>query len=365
MTPKKEANNDATAIAAKASEWKAMLDDGLSLSEKAEFDRWIEEDPRHRDALDRFDRVWTEFDRPFQAGVTGELMEELNSRARRRRRRVISSASVLLLVLMTGLVWQWRGNAGKEISDRVADGASTSATLLTPTRQTLPDGSVVELKEGAEIAVKFTRANRRVVLLRGEAHFQVTKDPARSFIVSAHRVEARAIGTGFAVEIQPGSVEVIVTEGTVTVAPTALAPSPAAAVATPPAQSGVVLQASDRTVVELSPQSNAALTVETLPSAELADRLAWRVPRVEFTRTSLADAVAVLNGFSSERRLGGSESTRFVIADSATAATRVSGLFRADRTDVFISLLKNGLGIEAENRGGGEILLKLAGEQTP
>ena len=47
------------------------------------------------------------------------------------------------------------------------------------------DGTVVELKRGADISVEFSKRLRRVVLLRGEAHFQVAKNKDWPFAVDA------------------------------------------------------------------------------------------------------------------------------------------------------------------------------------
>src|SRR5437660_1453063 len=74
----------------------------------------------------------------------------------------------------------------------------SSAVVLRPEKQILADGSVVELKSGAEIAVDFTGAYRRVALKRGEAHFQVAHQ-SRPFVVTAGPIEFRAVGTAFAV----------------------------------------------------------------------------------------------------------------------------------------------------------------------
>jgi ferric-dicitrate binding protein FerR (iron transport regulator) len=78
---------------------------------------------------------------------------------------------------------------------------------------------------------------------------------------------------------------------------------------------------------------------------------------VEFTRTRLSDAIAVLNGYSAGRRSAGQRSIQFVIDDSAIGSVRLSGLFRVDNIDAFVGLLKT-FGIEAEFRGDSEILLR-------
>ena len=57
----------------------------------------------------------------------------------------------------------------------------------------LPAGSRAELRDDARLSTEFTAGVRRVVLDRGEAHFEVQKDPARPFVVVAGRLEVRAV----------------------------------------------------------------------------------------------------------------------------------------------------------------------------
>jgi len=90
--------------------------------------------------------------------------------------------------------------------------------ILKPTTQTLPDGSVLELREGAQFTMDFSDATRRITLTRGTAHFSVTKNPLRPFIVSAGNVAVKAVGTAFSVEYGSQDVTVLVTEGRVSVA---------------------------------------------------------------------------------------------------------------------------------------------------
>lgn len=343
----------------RAAEWKARVDAGLSPREDEELRAWLAADPQHEAALARFDLVWDRFDRPFHTGATGELLHELDVRAKFRRRRAASAVAGIALLCVLGVAWHLGGPA-KIIHNAEYRLKYAGATVLRLQEQrTLADGSVVELKEDAEIATDFTPGLRRVTLVRGEALFQVTKDPKRPFIVTAGGVEVRAVGTMFAVEKKPAGVEVLVTEGRVAVNQTTPLTEAAAAqgmavapelLATLDAGNGVSVDVSRR---DAPPQ------VTAIQPAELTERLAWRAPRVEFTRTRLSDAIAVLNGYSAGRRSAGERSIQFVIDDQDIAGVRLSGLYRVDNTEAFLSLLKN-FGIEAEPRGESEILLRKA-----
>jgi transmembrane sensor len=84
----------------------------------------------------------------------------------------------------------------------------------------LPDGSKITLGAPTELATHYT-ANRRVIFLdRGEAWFDVTRNPSRPFNVLAGVGAITALGTQFDVrrELDSSDVEhVTVTVGTGTV----------------------------------------------------------------------------------------------------------------------------------------------------
>ncbi|WEQ51792.1 FecR domain-containing protein [Komagataeibacter oboediens] len=93
------------------------------------------------------------------------------------------------------------------------------ADYTTTTGQTrqiaLDDGSHLTLGSASAIAVHMQGDTRRVVLLKGEALFQVKHDPQRTFMVEADGVVSRDIGTVFDVRSGAGHVVLGVGEGTV------------------------------------------------------------------------------------------------------------------------------------------------------
>jgi len=229
----------------------------------------------------------------------------------------------------------------------------------------LADGSIVELNEGAAIREAFTPAQRRVELLSGEAHFTVTKNRARPFVVAARGVEFQAVGTAFTVDLRQREVEMVVTEGSVAVAkPTAnverltlnaerlssetnLDPQAPSAAVRPPT-SGLLVTAGKRVVVELAADHGLA-PVETVDAAALQARMAWRVPRLEFSGTRLEDAIPMINEYSK---------VKLVLADESLGDVRLSGILRADNIEALRELLAEVHGIHSETRPNGEIVLE-------
>jgi transmembrane sensor len=334
-----------------AARWLARRDAGWQPGESQAFESWLAADPIHREAVGRLEAAWNALDRPFAAGASADFLREVQSRhIVRRNRRLLATAAVLAI----GIGGWSVGDRSLRHSPPPLTQSGNEAIVHQPRRELLPDGSLVEVRGGAQIAIQFSAEIRRVVLHRGEAHFKVTHDAARPFIVEAAGVSVRAVGTEFSVQLGVQQVAVLVTEGRVAVAQEGEKHpvDPGQANASAPATVST-LDAGKLLVVERQGEAASPRVVEVSVD-ERDERLAWRVPRLEFTRTPLRDAVAMINEHGGQAR-----GVRLVVAEPELQDLRVGGLFRADRTDAFIELLRSGFGIEAETRGT-DILLRRA-----
>jgi len=284
-----------------------------------------------------------------RAQAEKELLRAIEERVVRRRRRRWAGASCGLILAVAGASL-WSANFRKAAPARA--GADTTAAILSaPRRESLADGSTVELKEGAEIKVDFGGRLRRVSLLKGAAHFAVAPDHNRPFVVTADGVQVRAVGTAFAVQLSPGSVEVLVTEGRVAVDKTSGEPASASGGIAPTPRTIALVDALHRMVVGAGGVQTAAPRVESVTGAEMADRLSWRVPRLELSRTPLSQVVELMNRRSP---------VHFVIGDPALGDLKLSGYLRADNTEGLVRLLELRFGVTAHPRGRDEIVLRAA-----
>lgn len=261
---------------------------------------------------------------------------------RRRRRVALGTAAAFALVAVAGLALRTRAPEPAAVAATISNPGS--AVVSQPERQVLADGSVVELRGDAALTIDFRPELRRVVLARGEAHFQVAKDAARPFVVEANGVGVRAVGTAFSVQIGTGAVAVLVTEGRVAVSPEATPEAPKA-----PA----FVDAGQRIAVEATATTVVAPKAVPLTSDEIAEWLAWRVPRLEFNATPLAEVVALFNTHAT-----GTARPHLVLGDAALAQLPLSGVLRADNLPVLLAILDSSYGLKPVPRADGALILK-------
>ncbi|WP_405230340.1 FecR family protein [Lentisalinibacter sediminis] len=205
---KAPASDTATAADRAAASWLVHREDGeLSAVEAEAFERWLQADPRHREALGRMERFWHAFDEPAAETVTEPAPAE--PRRNWRLPAGLAAAAMLVLAIGIGLVL----NGGSEAY------YSTGHELRTVV---LEDGSRITLDAQTRLSASMHTTGRDIELLTGKARFEVSPDPARPFTVHAGAVHAQALGTVFDVDRRANAaVSVSVLEGRVQVVSTA------------------------------------------------------------------------------------------------------------------------------------------------
>lgn len=285
------------------------------------------------------------FDWPRQSGRLGQVMAAIHERQRRlkirRSRQKWAAGALAVALLAIGLTFN-RHQGGPVDAPRLA---ARAAKITGPDRQILPDGTRVDLKGDAVVTVHYTEGERRVVLQRGEAHFEVKKEAARDFVVYAGGIEFRAVGTAFTVELEARRVGMIVTEGRVAVARADAGPGTAAGGSTAPA----FVDAGSEAAVQLEGHGAGIPAVQALLPRQLDERLAWRVPRLELNETPLAEVVAAFNRHGR---------VRIAIGDRALADVAVSGILRADNVGTLVRVLESNYGIRADQDEPNAIVLR-------
>jgi transmembrane sensor len=350
--PEKFPASDAIETAATA--WLARRDRTLTAAEQDAYLQWLREDPRHAAAIARQEKVWGLLDQLSEWRPANSPQPNPDLLAPRLRRKIYwLSTAALAAAAAVALAFVVAGQ-------RPAEPAPRRAIIHPgPERQTLADGSVVELNAGAQVDVQFTATERRVRLVRGEAHFEVAKNPERPFVVAAGPVAVRAVGTAFNVSLQQREVSVLVTEGKVDVTESAELAVPHRSDPTAPVPEFVAaptfLSAGQQAVIALNPAASPpmptpAVQVNEVTPAQIERALAWQGLRLEFPEMPLGEVVAEFNRYN--RR-------KLVVRDRAAASIIVGGNFRADNVEAFVRLLESSFGVTARTEGE-EIVLRLA-----
>jgi transmembrane sensor len=124
----------------------------------------------------------------------------------RFRRPFFAAAAVAFAVVIGGAVW-WQAHRYPLYSTDIGERRSI----------TLADGSTVDLNARSQLRVEFSKSERRVELLDGQALFQVAKDKQRPFIVHSGQATVRAVGTQFDIYRRTYGTTITVLEGRVAV----------------------------------------------------------------------------------------------------------------------------------------------------
>ena len=235
-----------------------------------------------------------------------------------RRKMFFPAFAAMLLATAIGLGWiGWPHDS----SYRTAIGRVEAVPMQ--------DGSTVTLNTNSGIRVAVTETERRVDLEKGEAFFEVAKDPNRPFVVRAGAARIIAVGTKFSVRREANDVRVVVTEGRVRVEHA----SPRQRAQT------TLISAGD---VALAGESGVLVKDQALEDVE--DRLSWRHGFVVFHDTPLADVVAEFNRYSTRQ---------VVISNRDLESIRIGGTFRSGNVEAFVRLLSEGFPVrvdESEDR---------------
>jgi transmembrane sensor len=332
------------AIEAMAAAWLAERDDGLTPEKETEFLHWRQGSPRHEAAVARLEDAWNALLglENFRPEAQAHPDRDLLASARRRKHAlapIIAWSAAAALALAGGLWWHLQPS-------RNAPPEAYATTADSYQRVTLADGSVAELNASSEIQVNYTPADRRVQLVRGEAHFTVAKNKNRPFWVQAGSVKVRAVGTAFDVRIVDREIDVLVTEGKVTLVKNETF-NPAGSASANSVSELAKLAAGQRAVVDTS-NSGAAAVIENVSPTVIGDLLAWQGAPLVFVAIPLADVISEFN-----RR----NPVQIELGDAALGALPISGSFRPENIEGFVRLLAQGGDISVDRPSVNRIIL--------
>jgi transmembrane sensor len=286
----------------------------------------------------------------LHSGAVEKVLAGVEARAYKRWQRRKMAGVALLVALLGGVSWPLQ----RAVDENAADTQPITMMVSQPQRKMLPDGSIVELKDGANITIDYSSQIRLITLIGGTAHFQVVKNSGSPFIVRASGRHVRAVGTAFTVELDANEMTVLVTEGTVAVGEQVKEQRAASADSHARMVPSELVDAGHSIVFDLSAQRARLPIVRAVSQDELERRAAWRYPRLHFSGAALGEVVALLNRYNR---------IQLVIADPSLVGLKLSGALRASKVDALVQLLESDHQVKAEWRET-EIVLRVAPAPT-
>ena len=204
-----------------AASWVAQIDRGdLSAKDKLSLAEWISRSPAHVKEIREMAALWGGVDAAIDDAMALQNPSKLTALNFLKNAFKVSPApaiAVFSALLFATFITVSQLNNGNLEQPTVE--AQRSIVLVAEKgdrlMRTLEDGSVIHLNTDSVLEVNYTADYRQLKLIRGEALFDVQKDPQRPFQVVAKGQIAEAVGTQFSVRIDTGRVAVTVSEGRV------------------------------------------------------------------------------------------------------------------------------------------------------
>ncbi|MGC1304851.1 MAG: FecR domain-containing protein [Caulobacteraceae bacterium] len=325
---------DVTALSPEdaAAFWLVKRDRYGPLESDPRFGAWLKASESHADAWARACRVWDDLDvgaDPLLDVLRRDALVVRRPRGSARAWGLVAACSVGVFLAVAGGLHILGSTAGLS-TPRAAIPISAPPTFSTatgpPSGFALPDGDKVTLDANSALAVAYTGHKRTVRLLRGQAYFNITHDPARPFVAEIGLGSLVDIGTTFDLRRDGGGFSVILVKGAV-------------AVTSGPGSAPQSITPGQR----LDAQPGEANRVT---SVDVDQALAWRTGFLEFRDQPLCDAIAAVNQY------GGKQAR---IVDSAVQSMRVSGRFQTGDPSRFARTLSEIYPLAIRERPGGGV----------
>lgn len=327
-----------------------------------ELKAWIDNDPLNRLAYQQVAATWSAVGQfssaPEVMAGRRDALDDAQRAARRRRsaqRRLpryttLAASMIVAVVGATAWLYSQRGLYTTDLGER---------RILT-----LEDGSVVTLDARSRLRVRYGSDQRTLSLERGQARFDVTKDPARPFRVRAAGQTVIALGTQFNVELVAGNVLVSTIEGQVAVTGVnsngaqpiqaeqlsakernGAAPSIGRGETKVRAAEKQSVAVAHPGIIELTAgeglriRSNGEAVV--VPKIDVDRATAWQSGKMFFDNEPLASAAERINRYAQVK----------IVVDPSVAEVGINGVFNAGDSDAFIDAISSYFGIQVNRTG--------------
>lgn len=349
-----------------ATEWfYALQDQNITIEKIQEWQKWLAESPENAKEYERVEEVlnltgdteglaWPDDFELLSDDYDGNAkvanwkqsnqrwtfnpFRQLNLRDLAQLKALqLSALSVVFAALFTIAFFNladFSGNSELEVA--IFESTTGENKLIT-----LSDGSLLTLGAQSLVSVAYSNERRKIFLERGEAFFDVAKNPERPFsVITGNRV-VTAIGTQFNISKQYDRVVVTVAEGKISLSPET---------------NDEPIENKDKAYLVTGQQvTYTASSVSNVINTSAKAPLSWRNGKLQYMEEKLIYVVEDINRYSNIK-------IRF--ADEKTKAMLYSGtVFTANLKD-WISVLPNAFPITVSYISESEVILSRLDKQS-
>lgn len=328
-----------------ASDWLAKLDRGdLSSDERARFERWLAENPKNREEIKAVANFWYGLNAPLSQYGAGAASNPRAWAPAAEKPSLLSALSVLIvrrfqLIASVGAIAAFALIAFVSYNPaRPMDETGYYSTNIGESRSiSFSDGSSATLNTNSILEQDFSKEQRTVRLVSGEVVFDVAHDKERPFLVYAADGVIRAVGTRFAVRVEPDNVSVTVTEGKVELAQRAEEREDAAAPsANEPRKPAPPVAIARGEAGEISRTDG--VRRQTVTERDVAERLSWANGQLVFYDRELQSVVDEVSRYTP---------VSILFEDEALKKRKITGVVQIGGVDEMLDAIEGSLDVKA------------------
>tara|TARA_B110000902_G_scaffold267086_1_gene358105 strand:+ start:2287 stop:3480 length:1194 start_codon:yes stop_codon:yes gene_type:complete len=394
MNTNVEGFTNRTVINQEAAQWVLLLEDTPKLSKEQiiELNSWVAISDVHRECLENMVNSWGEMDLLSSVMLPQEMRKPamfetlltkflfpifaiyafLSTCIKQRNQLLRPAIAVSMLVG----VFTWLAISYIPTDPKI-ENFVYETKMGENASHIMPDGSVFWLNSSTTINVDYSKDYRRINLVKGEAHFEVAKDATRPFEVYADNRLIRAIGTAFTVHKTNGTIEVIVSKGTVE-----LAIVDNTLVVIPDDYQAIQIEQNfeDKTIfknsssirnkaivqpanvkrmlgtltagqrISIPIQNDNISAIDELDTSEVTRFLSWREGKLVFAGESLEEVIEEITRHTT---------VQIDVLDPKLKSMRIGGQFQVGETDTLFYVLESGFGISVNKLTDNHVQLRV------
>jgi transmembrane sensor len=330
--------------------WISKVGQGLSQDETLDLYLWSKQSDFHRNSL--FSLAATSDDLSVLNKLSALFpLEKPTPQKNKLFYKYAIAASLTFIILFAGSLFINITPFPDTNNDKQFVNVRTLQTKIgQQTRFSLSDGSRIKLNTNSLVSVSFSKNNRLLTLIKGEANFNVAKDKSRPFTVTVGEKSFTALGTVFNVQKTSNkSMELVVTEGRVLITKSNKALNNIAEIlSTLPKEElpGLLVKSGEISTIK----NNIQTSNEKISFERIQRELAWQQGMLVFRGETLDDALAEVSRYTT---------TKFEIHDDELTKIKVAGYFKVNDIDGLLESLSTNFDIQFEKMDNNSIRLSL------